>query len=81
MPLSQSKQSLVQQFWASPDDALVSREAVAAVLNYTPRWLHSLGVAGDGPPFIRLPGRCLYRKRAVLAWLEHFEKTSEGVTE
>ena len=60
-------------FWSSPDDALLDREVIASVVGYSTRWLRTLANEGRGPKCIRLPGRMLYQKRAVLEWLATFE--------
>lgn len=69
-----SSQDLTERFWASHADALLTRDIVGAALSYSPRWLRSLANRGFGPPCIRLPGQCLYRKRDVLQWLKRFEQ-------
>ena len=66
----------------SPFDPLLRREAAAAYLGVSPRFLERRAAAGDGPQFVRLSSRLVaYRQSALDKWLEQraVASTSEGV--
>lgn len=45
--------------------------------NITPTLLKQMRFRGDGPPYIKVtPRKVLYRRAAVLAWLESRERTN-----
>jgi predicted DNA-binding transcriptional regulator AlpA len=62
-------------------DPLLRREAAAARVGVSPRFLERRATAGDGPEFIRLSSRLIaYRQSALDKWLEQraVTSTSEG---
>jgi hypothetical protein len=61
---------LRNDFWKSPDDALLDRRTTAAGLIRSNAWMELKATTGGGPPFLKCGRRVLYRKRDVLAWLE-----------
>ena len=56
-------------FAALDEDALADRRVTAAGMGLSRDWLEQKAWLGGGPPFVKVGGRCLYRKRDVLAWL------------
>ena len=62
-------------------DPLMRREAAAAYLGVSPRFLERRATAGDGPQFVRLSSRLIaYRQSALDHWLAQraVTSTSEG---
>ena len=50
---------------------LLTEKDVGHLLNLTPSCLQAWRLKGDGPPFIRISGRCIrYRHTDVEAWIE-----------
>ena len=68
--LRPSPAALRTEFWSAPADTLLDRSTTAAALNRSNAWLEMKATAGGGPPFLKFGRRVLYRKSAVLAWLE-----------
>lgn len=62
--------SLINHFWASPADALLSRACVAAAMNHSVSYFEQLAHHGGGPVMQKIGRRVLYRKSSVLDWLE-----------
>jgi hypothetical protein len=58
-----------QFFHAVSDDALLDRRATAAGLGMSVKWVENKAWLGGGPPFVKVGGKCLYRKKDVLQWL------------
>jgi hypothetical protein len=60
-----------QQFWNAAEDMYMSRKLVAAGLCMSKFWMDSKTRNGrkNGPPYVRIGGKCLYRKRDVLKWM------------
>ena len=55
-------------------DTLLSEGDCAALLHTSRRSLQRWRQQGTGPPWIRVGKRVLYRREAVLKWLEDKEK-------
>ena len=55
----------------TPPDLLLRREAAAAYLSVSPRFLERRAIAGDGPQFVRLSSRLIaYKQSALDRWVE-----------
>lgn len=59
-----------REFWASSDEALHTRETIAAAIHASVDLMESFAIKGGGPTFQRLGRRALYRKADVLEWIE-----------
>lgn len=57
------------------DDYITEDECAKALRRHT-RTLHRWRDAREGPPFIRLHGRILYRRQSVADWLLSLEQGS-----
>ena len=68
---------IASRFCAAPDDALFTREEIAAVLRCSVSKLDRAAWLGIGIKFVRNGGRCLYPKKNVTASLQ----TSGGAHE
>ena len=72
-PPKSTKAELRDEFWAAPNEALLSRKVVAAGLSRSSAWLEALAMKGGGPEFLKCGShRVLYRKKDVLAWFERY---------
>ncbi len=71
---AQQQNEIVAHFWAAPDNALFTREEIAAVRRCSVAKLDRETWLGTGIKFIRDGGRCLYRKADVAAALEFSDK-------
>lgn len=64
---------LARTFWESHEDTYFNQDVLCAVANIKPPTAESYRVRGGGPIYKKLSsGRCLYQKKAILAWLEQF---------
>ena len=63
-----SKSDLRDEFARADERSFLSRAVVAAALNRTPSWLHSMEKRGLVPPFVELARSRLYRKSDVIAY-------------
>jgi predicted DNA-binding transcriptional regulator AlpA len=49
---------------------LLTQDDIARAFGLSPRTLEAWRVSGDGPPYLRLSGRCVrYEQSEVEAWL------------
>ncbi len=55
-------------------DELLTEAEAARLLRIAPRTLRWWRSKGTGPPYVRLGRRVMYRRAAVLKWLEEKEK-------
>ncbi len=63
--------------WGTPQPKLLRQEEAAAMLNVAPRTLEAWRFRGEGPPWVRISGRCVrYRKSDLLAFIEERLKSS-----
>jgi len=59
------------------DDRLIDEKAAANFLGYTPRFLQSRRIKGNGPIYIKLGDRAVrYRISDLVAWVENHKRTS-----
>ena len=62
---------------AADSDVLIRQEEAATILGVTPRTLEAWRYRGEGPPWVRISGRCVrYRKSDLLAFIEERVKSS-----
>jgi excisionase family DNA binding protein len=64
---------------SSADDPLMTVKEAADYLRVSKSFLDKARLCGEGPPFIRVGRKILYRKSAVDAWLtkHQFASTSQ----
>ncbi len=72
------KDDLAHRFYEAHDLALLDRRVVAAGIHSSYRWLALLAERGEGPPFVRLGKRVLYRKADVVTWFDGVVQRYEG---
>jgi hypothetical protein len=61
----------------SDPDALLGEQAAARYLGISARFLQKHRCDGDGPPFVRISGRCIrYRRRDLTDWSASLIRTS-----
>jgi hypothetical protein len=48
---------------------LYDQEQLAEKIHHSPRTLERWRMTGEGPPYVKLGRKCLYRLREVEAWL------------
>jgi len=59
------------------EDALLTEKEAAKYLNFTPRFLQSRRVRGDGARFVKISSRAVrYRKSDIDAWVESLLRKS-----
>jgi predicted DNA-binding transcriptional regulator AlpA len=63
---------------AQPD--LMRVDEVAELLRMTPRALYSMRYRGYGPPSFRMGRRVVYRREALLAWIQEQETATRQGT-
>ena len=69
--------TLKEQLAAGPMlEALMSEGDAAKALALSPRTMEGKRLRGDGPPFVKLGGRVLYRPSDLAAWVEANVRTS-----
>ena len=61
---------LRREFWAAAADTLVDRETAGAAVHLSLAAMELAAIKGNGPPYIRIGRRALYRKSDVLDWIE-----------
>ena len=61
-------------------DELLPPPVVARMIHRRPNWLAKRRITGNGPRFLKVGRRILYRRSAVNAWLAECERnsTAEG---
>jgi hypothetical protein len=57
----------------------LTKEDLAAQLNRSIRSLDRWALNGDGPPYVRIGRRILYRREAILEWLKGLETTPKNL--
>jgi len=67
---------LVRQFWAAPAEAVFRQRTVAAALCKSESWCERKRWEGGGPRYIKAGRSVIYRKSAVLEWLESQQQVS-----
>ncbi len=70
---SKSRLEMVNEFWASPDQALFTQETLSAVTGLSHSFFERARWIGDGPNFIKLSRVVRYKKSEVIAWMEQWE--------
>lgn len=66
-----SVQSVHDEFWQAPDDALFSPKKIAIVLQKSKSWLQAQRCNGGGIPYIKLSNKVIYyRKSDVMKFLD-----------
>ena len=63
-------------FWTAPDEALFPSSVIASVRNVSVALLERERWQNTGPTSIKLGGRVLYRKAAVLDWIRQQEEAA-----
>jgi hypothetical protein len=63
-------------FWTAPDEALFPSSVIASVRNVSVALLERERWQNTGPKSIKLGGRVLYRKAAVLDWIRQQEEAA-----
>ena len=63
-------------FWTAPDEALFPPPVIAAVRNVSVALLDRERWQNTGTKSLKLGGRVLYRKAAVLDWIKQNEKAA-----
>jgi hypothetical protein len=67
----------LNQFWASPDEALFGQKVIAVATGFSESWFERKRWEGRGIPYLKAGHKCLYRKRDVTEWLsQHHLVTS-----
>lgn len=52
-------------------ETLLTEQQAADLLNFSPRFLQSRRIRGDGPKYVRISGRAIrYRLTDIRAWIE-----------
>ena len=72
---------LRNDFWNSPNEALLDRETTAAGVMRSLGWMELKAVTGGGIPYLKCGRRCLYRKTDALIWLEANSKKVNSTSE
>ncbi len=63
------------------EDALLTEQQAATLLNVNPRTLQKWRINGGGPLFVRISRRCIrYRPKDVRNWAQHRVKSSTSET-
>ena len=65
----------------SPEiDELLPVGPAAKLLNVSTKWLERHRIEGDGPPYVKIGRRVVYRRADIMAWLEQrrFRSTAEA---
>jgi hypothetical protein len=63
------KASVVKEFWAAPDEALVDQKVMEAVTGLSSAFFERARWAGKGPPYIKIAGRVRYVKGSIARWI------------
>ena len=66
-------ETMVKEFWSSPDEAFFGQESIAAVIHKSIKTLESDRWLGKGAPYRKVGGRVLYRKVDVVKWIEGYK--------
>ena len=78
--MNHHKTNQSRQHWLSfemDQDALLTEQDLAAMLNVNPRTLQKWRVNGDGPAFVRISRRCIrYRITDIKDWTQNRIKSS-----
>ena len=61
---------------AYQDEALIDTNETARMLGLSASWLTKSRMSGDGPPYIKINKRVLYRPSDVRIWLEKHRRRS-----
>lgn len=74
--------ALRDEYLNAPDDAVLSRKAVAAGTNRSVSFFEKLASAGGGPAFLKVgPKSVLYRKADVVAWFAGYVRRISSTSE
>jgi hypothetical protein len=67
-------------FWAAPDSAMFPPPVIAKVRNVSRQLLERERWLASGPPYLKIRGRVLYQKGALLEWMEEVGTRPEQFT-
>lgn len=60
------------------DELLNEIQAAELLGNMSPRTLQNWRCAKEGPPYLKVGGKVLYRRSSLQAWLERCERNHEA---
>lgn len=58
------------EFWRADDEACFTRSQIATVVKFSVSALEQWALKGCGPVMLKIGRRVLYKKKAVLEWME-----------